>query len=64
MKLQNKVKIMKSAQNGKYYQKLQIQVEEAWDKSGLLSEIKILLLFNGHNFLKFVAPLRNALLTK
>ena len=50
-KLQNKIQIIKSAQNNKYYQKMQTQVKEAQDKSGLLGKIEILLLLDGHNFL-------------
>ena len=42
-KLQNKIKIIKSAQNSKY-QRSKSQVKEALDKPGLLAEIKILLL--------------------
>ena len=51
-KLQNKIKIIKSAQNNKYYQKMQTQVKVARDKSGLLAKIKILLHLDGHNLLQ------------
>ena len=50
-KLQNKIKIIKSAQNYQYYQKSYVQVKVARD-SGLLAEIKILLLLDGRNFLQ------------
>ena len=49
-KLQNKIKMIKSSQNNKYYQKSLTQVKVTRDKSGLLAEIKILLLLDGHSF--------------
>ena len=47
-----KIKMIKVSQNNKYYQKSETQAKEAGDKSGLLAEIKILLLLAGHNFLQ------------
>ena len=51
-RLQNEIKIIKSAQNNKQCRNRKLKFEVAREKSGLLAEINVLLLLDGHNFLQ------------